>query len=167
MNNPALRQISDCTFSSPSDINRIHNYLNGYSELDNDINEQEVFDTINSIAVTENELLNAWHRLESLPQEYQNLDSRQLALIQMFHSQHEYKSLAVQFRLEAMCRIIQSDKLPEWVVKDGPNGAIHLSDGFWRAVASEPVILVEQRPLFDFDSFMNALLLHADECGSA
>ena len=51
--------------------------------------------------------------------------------------------------------------------QDGPNGTVILADALWQASASEPMVFVGQQPHFDLNSFMDAMLLHADEGGNA
>ena len=125
--------------------------------------DTDVINEINDVPVSASELLFAWLRINERPPQFRDKKGRLTVLMRMF-SELPYKIPAVESRLYAMCEIIAADDLPSWAVKDLPNGEVKIADSVWIAAAEEPLTLVDDKPHFELEDFLNTTLLHM-ECG--
>ena len=127
--------------------------------MDNDTDTAYILNITNSIAVSPEELAAALDFLSDPCNEISNHHHHLVLLKYLFDD----KALAIAYRLQAMGKIIDADHLPNWAAQRLPNGDIRLSDAVWEAIATTPISAADGKPYFNWDTFLDAIVLNTDE----
>jgi len=118
------------------------------------------------VAVTVADLREAGEAIHSLPLGDRDWEGRAMAMVRLFKGEPN-KSMAVECRLTAMSRMLQSGTLPGWSTPASSDGSVNVAEPVWLATATEPLILEERDAYFDPASFLNKVLLLAQAEGNA
>lgn len=121
---------------------------------------------LNAVAVTVADLREAGEAIHALPLENRDWQGRAMAMVRLFKGQPN-KSMAVECRLTAMSRMLQSGTLPGWSMPPSSDGSVNVAEPVWIATATEPLVLEERDAHFDPASFLNKVLLLAKAEGNA
>jgi hypothetical protein len=136
----------------------------GAGTIDNGIDQvtANLIARVNAVAVTPEELCDAAAEIQkTITLEDCDREARTRCLASMFEGQG-YKAFAVNYRLEAMARVIGSGKLPNcWVLPDMVKETVFL------AASKEPILFTKKVPFFEAESFIAFLLENAGVDGHA
>jgi hypothetical protein len=116
---------------------------------------------VNAVSLTAEDLMLASAEIHKLPLATCNREARTRCLAPMFKEQG-YKAFAINYRLEAMGRILRSGKLPNcWVLPGMVQEPVFL------AAAKEPILFTKEEPFFEPESFLTFVLENAGVDGHA
>jgi hypothetical protein len=115
---------------------------------------------VNAASVTVEDMFLAAAEIQRLPLETCNREARTRCLARIFNGQNN-KVIAVNFRLEAMARVVGSGKIARWVL---PN---IVAEVVFLAAANEPILFSKKEPFFELESFIASVLEHAQVDGHA
>ncbi len=121
---------------------------------------------LNGIAVTVEDLRRATDEVHRLKPKDRNWEGRLFAMVRLFEGE-PMKGLAVEHRLVAMSRMIESDVLPGWVLPKQDDSSVAVAGPVWEATASEPLVFGEGEPAFDQEAFLSRVLSLAETEGHA
>jgi len=125
-----------------------------------------VEESINSIEITIEDLLEATEAVHQLPPEDRNWEGRAYLMAMMFKGQ-PHKAMSVDSRLTAMSAMIESGKLLGWALPDQDDGSHSVAEPVWQVTATEPLKFVDNQPCFDEPSFLEKILSCAEAEGNA
>ncbi len=121
---------------------------------------------INSEIISHLELIEVTEEIHKLPKEDRDFEGRALLLIKMFSGEPD-KAMAIDLRLKAMSKIIDSNELPGWAMPKQPDGSRVVSEPVWQAAAEEPLVFLEKEIIFDKQKFLDRILSCAEPEGVA
>jgi hypothetical protein len=115
---------------------------------------------VNAASVTVEDMFLAAAEIQKLPLATCNREARTRCLARIFNGQNN-KVIAVNFRLEAMARVVRSGKIGRWVL---PN---IVAEPVFVAAAKAPLLFAESVWFFEQYSFAASVLEHAQVDGHA
>lgn len=121
---------------------------------------------LNAVVVSVNDLLVASETIHALPENDRDWEGRSIAMVRLFKGA-PLKAMAVECRLRAMSRIVESGALPGWAMPPSSDGAVSIAEPVWSATATEPLVVEEPEAYFDRAGFLTRVLLLAESEGNA
>lgn len=79
------------------------------------------------------------------------------------------RALAIEYRLVAMSRMLDSGVLPGWAQHMTPDGSVSVAEPVWQATATEPLEFGSEKeePFFNKESFLSKVFELATPEGHA
>lgn len=121
---------------------------------------------INAVRVTSDDLLLASREVHKLPPEDRDWEGRLHLMVRLFQGEPD-KARAVEYRLLAMSRLLESGVLPHWVQPKAADGSVQIAEPVWATAATAPLMLGKRDPYFDPRSFIERVLALAEPDGNA
>jgi hypothetical protein len=121
---------------------------------------------LNAVRVTIDDLLLASREVHKLPPEDRDWEGRLHLMVRLFQSEPD-KARAVEYRLIAVTKLLESGVLPHWVLPTAADGAVQIAEPVWATAATAPLLLGEHDPYFDPQSFTERVLALAEPDGNA
>lgn len=126
---------------------------------------------VNAVDISVDDLRRAVEEVQQLAPEDRDWEGRLLVLNRLFR-RSPHKGIAIEYRLVAMCRLLEAElppgwALPEWPLPKGVDGSIAVDAAMWRATAIEQLVFGEGDPMFDRASFVERVASFAESEGSA
>ena len=121
---------------------------------------------VNSVVINHHELIEVTEEIHKLPEADRDFEGRAVLLITMFTGEPD-KAMAIDLRLKAMSKIIDSNTLPGWSMPKQPDGSQMVSEPVWIAAAEEPIVFVDGTACFDKSKFLERILSCTDPEGIA
>jgi hypothetical protein len=112
---------------------------------------------INRVDVSSDDLLSLSKEIHEMPPEQRDWEGRAICAIRLFSEQKD-KALAVTWRLEALAKLISSESLPHWAKQEAEDGARMVAGSVFVAAAKEPILLSDEGPFFNPETFLNCVL---------
>jgi hypothetical protein len=128
--------------------------------------KKRIEEEISAVTVSLKDLLLACEEIHRSAPKDKDWEGRLITLARVFKGQRG-KAMAVEYRLAAMTRILESNLLPGWAKPIAPDGTVSVSEPVWLATASEPLVFDEDEPRFEELSFRDAVIAIAPIEGSA
>lgn len=126
----------------------------------------DIEDQVNSQVISHLELVEATQEIHKLPEDERDFEGRTIVLIVMFTGE-PIKAMAIDYRLRAMARIIESNELPGWAMPTQPDGSQLVSEPVWQAAAEEPLVFLHNEASFNKQMFLERILSRAEPEGAA
>lgn len=123
-------------------------------------------ESINSVEVTMDDLLEASEAVHQLPPEDRNWEGRAHLMAIMFKGQ-PHKAMSIDSRLTAMSIMVESGKLPGWVLPEQEDGSFIIAEPVWQVTATEPLQFIDNQPCFNEELFLQNILSCAEPEGNA
>jgi len=123
---------------------------------------------INNAQVTVQDLLRAAAEVHKLPPNRRDWEGRLITMARLFRGEPD-KALAIEYRLVAMSRMLDSGVLPGWAQPMTPDGSVSVADPVWQATATAPLEFgaEKEEPFFNKESFLSQVLELAKPEGHA
>ena len=86
-------------------------------------------------------------------------------MVRLFQGEPD-KARAVEYRLIAMTKLLESGVLPHWVLPKAADGSVQIAEPVWATAATAPLLFGED-PYFDPQSFTKRVLALAEPDGTA
>ncbi len=121
---------------------------------------------VNAVRVTIDDLLLASREVHKLPPEDRDWEGRLHLMVRLFQGEPD-KARAVEYRLMAMSKLLESGVLPHWVLPKAADDSVQIAEPVWATAATAPLLLGERDAYFDPQSFTDRVLALAKPDGNA
>jgi hypothetical protein len=121
---------------------------------------------LNAERFSADDLLEISGAVHEIPEENRGWEGRLFLLAKRFRGQH-YRAMAADYRLTAMCGLIEKGILPLGVLPQAPDGSHMVGESVFEAAANEPILIHGSKPHFEPESFRKRVLEFTDTDGKA
>ncbi|MEK6407709.1 MAG: hypothetical protein AABN34_12155 [Acidobacteriota bacterium] len=115
---------------------------------------------INSTPVSKEEIFEVLTEIHELDEEERDWEGRAITIIRL-HSEEPGKAESLQFRIEALARLITNEGTSGWTLPL-PNGAVATQHSVFSAAGVEPLIKKDGQLEFDRERFFEKALEFED-----
>ena len=131
-----------------------------------DAGSRKVLERVNRISVTKKEILQFITELAKQEAGDRDFEGRTFLLARLHHGDPD-KALSIEFRMEALARLLDGAEPEAWTLPPLPDGAVPTSEPVFAAAAVQQLIEVDGRPGFERGSFFDKVLELASVDGNA
>jgi hypothetical protein len=127
---------------------------------------RKMLERVNCTAVSKSDILQFVKELAKREAGDSDFEGRAI-LLARFHSGNPDKAIAIEFRMEALARLLGGTEPKAWTLPPLPDGAVPTSEPVFAAAAVQPLIEVGGRPGFERSAFFAKVLELASVGGNA
>lgn len=131
-----------------------------------DEGSRKVLERANRAAVKKEDIIEFVTEIGERGSDRRDFEGRAFVLMQL-HKGNPDKSLAIEFRMEALAHMLGGAEPTTWTLPARPDGAVMTTEPVFAAAAVQPLIEVDGRPGFERDAFFDKVLELCEAGGNA